>query len=152
MIKSVIKLKHSLNAEAGQLLVLHENGNVYAVNHEALESLICGPAFGMNPQPSKPKKARAHREETYNDSKTAEVDDMLLRGCSHHEIAHKTMVSRNFITARRMLLKQQDVLPKEKEKGSRFHYWFKSPEALASAVARGKRLGEINKAKKGSSK
>jgi hypothetical protein len=151
MIKSVIKLKHSLSAEAGQILVLHENGNVYAVNADTWDFLF-GPVFGTNPQPSKPRAARAHREETYNDSKTAEVDDMLLRGCSHHEIAHETMVSRNFITARRVLLKNQGVLTTEKEKGGRFHYWFKSPEALASAVARGKRLSERNKAKKESSK
>jgi hypothetical protein len=151
VIKSAIKLKHSLSAEAGQILVLHENGNVYAVNADTWDFLF-GPAFGTQPQPSKPRAARAHREEAYNESKTAEVDDMLLRGCSHHEIAYETKVSRNFITTRRKLFKQQGVLPTEKEKGSRFHYWFKSPEALASAVARGKRLGEINKAKRGSSK
>jgi hypothetical protein len=148
MIKSVIKLKHSLSAEAGQLLVLHENGNVYAVNSNALEAFICGPAFGTQPQPTKPRAARTYREEVYNDSKTAEVDDMLLCGCSHHEIVHETRVSRNFITARRMLLAQQGVLTRKKQAPGRFHPWFKGPESLASAVSRGKRLAEFNKAKK----
>jgi hypothetical protein len=152
MIKSVIKLKHSLNAEAGQLLVFHEDGNVYAVNHEALEGLIRGSVFGVKPQPDKPKKAKAYREEAYNDSKTAEVDDMLLSGFSHHEIAHETKVSRAFITARRILLAQQGALTRKKQAPGRFHPWFKSPEALASAVARGKRLGAMNKAKRESRK
>ncbi len=151
MIKSVIKLKHSLSAEAGQILVLHENGNVYAVNADTWEFLF-GPAFGTKPQPSKHSAARAHREEVYNDSKTAEVDDMLLRGCSHHEIAHETKVSRSFITARRMLLAQQGVLIRKKQVPGRFHPWFKGPESLASAVARGKRLVEFNKARKEKSK
>lgn len=148
MIKGVIKLKHSLSAEVGQLLVLHENGNVYAVDSNAFEAFICGPAFGMKPLPSKAKTARSHREEVYNDSKTADVDDMLLRGCSFHEIAHETKVSRNFITGRRMFLAQQGVLPRHKQVPGRFHPWFKGPESLASAVARGKRLVEFNKAKR----
>jgi hypothetical protein len=151
MIKSVIKLKHSLSAEAGQLLVLHENGSVYAINAETWEFLF-GPAFVAQPQPSKPGAARAHREEAYNDSKTAEVDDMLLRGCSHHEIAHETRVSRNFITKRRMFLKYKGALPNKKAKTGIDHPWFKSKEALASAVSRGKRLVELNKAKKEMSK
>ena len=147
MIKSVIKLKHSLSAEAGQLLVLHENGNVYAINPDTWEFLF-GPAFVTKPQPSKPSAARAHREEAYNDSKTAEVDDMLLRGCSHHEIAHETKVSRSFITGRRMFLTHQGVLTRKKQAPGRFHPWFKGPDSLASAVARGKRLAEFNKTKK----
>jgi hypothetical protein len=148
VIKSVIKLKHSLSAEAGQLLVLHDNGNVYTVDEDAFGALIFSSAFGAQPQPTKPKAARAHREEVYNDSKTAEVDDMLLRGCSHHEIAHETKVSRSFITSRRMLLAQNGVLTRKKQAPGRFHPWFKGPESLASAVARGKRLAEFNKAKK----
>ena len=152
MIKSVIKLKHSLSAEAGQLLVLHENGNVYAVNGDALEAFICGPAFSTKPQVDKPKGIRGYREEAYNDSKTSEVDGMLLRGCSHHEIAHETKVSRSFITSRRMLLAQQGALIRKKQVPGRFHPWFKGPESLASAVARGKRLAEFNKARKEKSK
>ena len=152
MIKSVIKLKHSLSAEAGQLLVFHENGNVYAVNGDALEAFICGPAFGTKPQPTKPSAARTYREEVYNESKTAEVDDMLLRGCSHHEIAHETRVSRGFITKRRMFLKYKGALPNKKAKTGIDHHWFKSKEALASAVSRGKRVAEFNKAKKEMSK
>jgi hypothetical protein len=148
MIKSVIKLKHSLSAEVGQLLVLHENGNVYAVDSNAFEAFICGPAFGTMPQPSKTKTARARREEAYNDSKTAEVDDMLLRGCWHHEIAHETKVSRSFITGRRMFLAQQGVLPPHKQVPGRIRPWFKGPESLDSAVSRGKRLAEFNKVKK----
>ena len=147
MIKSVIKLKHSLSAEAGQLLVLHENGNVYAVNGDALDAFICGPAFSTKPQADKPKKLRAYREEAYNESKASEVDDMLLRGCSHHEIAHETKVSRNFITKRRMFLKYQGALPIKKAKTGIDHHWFKSKEALASAVSRGKRLAELSRAR-----
>ena len=132
--------------------MLHENGNVYAVNGDALEVFICGPAFGTQPQPTKPRAARTYREEVYNDSKTAEVDDMLLRGCSHHEIAHETKVSRSFITARRMFLAQNGVLIRKKQVPGRFHPWFKGPESLASAIARGKRLAEFNKARKEKSK
>jgi hypothetical protein len=152
MIKSITKLQHSLSAQAGQLLVLHQNGNVYVVDHNALENLICGPSFAAKPETT--QVAQSKTDETREGAIIPMVDEMLVRGFSFHEIVAATGVARKLITKRRVALANQGLLPLKRllPKSGFNHHWFKSEQALESARARAKRMQAVTKARREAAK
>jgi hypothetical protein len=145
MIKSMLKLNNDVRAKAGEFLVLHENGNVYVVDEDALSSLLG--VKGENEEPwwlsSKEKPEPKRRKPT----KMEIVDDLLLRGRSVNDIAVQVGVSRKIVGLRRAEMVEAGFLAPLTKKTPVKHHWYKSAEALEAARERARHAWRVRMAK-----
>ena len=138
MIKVITKLTHDLKAQAGQLLILHENGKVYAVDQNKIDSLFT---------PVRKKEVK-QRVAVYNLSaptlkqRREQMVDMLYRGYTLREICVATGFARVTVARHRSNMIKLGKLETEQVREAGKHYWFKSPEALEKARQRGRLLGK----------
>ncbi len=145
MIKSMLKLNNDVRAKAGEFLVLHENGNVYVVDEDALSSLLG--VKSENEEPwwlgSKEKTEAKRRKPT----KMEVVDDMLLRGRPVNDIALQVGLSRKIVGLRRATMVEEGLLPPLTKKTPVKHHWYKSAEALEAAQERARHAWRVRMAK-----
>jgi hypothetical protein len=134
VIKSVIKLSHDLNAKAGQLLVHHEDGNVYAVDRDTLDGVIRVKSIASKPAPVSPnrKDTKSNRPSTRVPDAESIVDDLLLRGVSPSNVARVTNLPLILVKKRVTMMIEQGLIVAQDEK-KRAHHWYKTPEALEAA-------------------
>jgi transposase-like protein len=149
MTKIIAKLTHDLTATAGQVLILHDNGKVFAVDAGIVDVVRALDAPLPMPKPVEAKpEAKAPIQAAYipehmmlktrlRRKKIAEMYDLLLRGKTISEVARHTGLSRNTVSKHRVRMHREGLLregpPDEEGEG---HRWFKSPETLAKARER----------------
>lgn len=139
MIKVLAKLPHDLKARAGQLLVEHESGDIYAVDPQVLEDAVVG-------------VVRSYKREARDDraARISHMHDLLLRGFTTSQVADETGIPRGTVCNHRARMSRDGLLPYGKTAAReadpappaqpKKHNWFKSAEALEGARARGRAL------------
>lgn len=144
MIKSVIKLSHDLNAKAGQLLVHHEDGNVYAVDRDTLDEVIRVKSVASKRAPVSPNRevVKSNRPSSREPDAESIVDDLLLRGVSPSNVARATNLPLILIKKRASTMIEQGLIADRDEK-KRVHHWYKTPEALEAARNRALHMVEV---------
>ena len=144
MIKSVIKLSHDLNAKAGQLLVHHEDGNVYAVDRDTLDEAIGAKSIVSRRAPASPNRevVKSNRPSSREPDAESIVDDLLLRGVSPSNVARATNLPLILIKKRVSVMIEQGLIVDHDEK-KRAHHWYKTPEALEAARNRALHMVEV---------
>lgn len=138
MFKVITKLTHDLKAEAGQLLILHDNGKVYAVDQSKVENIFISSIINDKSSESSNFSQIAL---TYQQRKD-QVADMLYRGRTLSEICAATGFARVTIARQRSKMIKDGFLQIDNPRAIKGHYWFKSPEALEKARQRGRMLGK----------
>lgn len=138
MIKVITKLTHDLKAQAGQLLILHENGKVYAVDQSKVDSLFTP----VKKREVKPKVAVYNVVAPTYQQRHEQMIDMLYRGYTLREICIATGFARVTIARHRSNMVKAGKLETEQVREAGEHYWFKSPEALEKARQRGRLLAK----------
>lgn len=152
MIKSVIKLTHDLNAKAGQLLVHHEDGNVYAVDRIVMDS--ASGLGGRTPReavasPVRPAREpiKTNRPSSREPSVESVFDDLLLRNVSPSNVARATNLPLIYIKQRAAVMIEQGLIPGDNNQ-KRIHHWYKTPESLEGARNRALHMVKVTKARK----
>lgn len=138
MFRVVTKLTHDLKAQAGQLLILHENGKVYAVDQSKVDSLFTS----VKKKEVKPKVTVYNAAAPTYRQRHEQMVDMLYRGYTLREICVATGFARVTVARHRSNMVKAGKLETEQVREAGKHYWFKSPEALEKARQRGHMLGK----------
>jgi hypothetical protein len=141
VIKSMLKLNNDVRAKAGEFLVLHENGNVYVVDEDALSSLLGVKSENEKPWLTTAKEKIEHKRR--KPTKMEEVDDMLLRGRPVNDIALQVGLSRRIVGLRRATMVEEGLLPPLTKKTPVKHHWYKSAEALEAARDRARHAWRV---------
>lgn len=141
MFKVITKLTHDLKARAGQLLILHEDGKVYAVDQSKADSLFAP----VEKKEIKPKVTVYNLGAPTLKQRREQMVDMLYRGYTLREICVATGFARVTIARHRSKLTKEGKLETNQARETNKHYWFKSQDALEKARQRGYMLGKRKK-------
>jgi hypothetical protein len=157
MTKIIATLKHDLTAKAGQVLILHDNGKVYAVDGDIVELVVrsvpaapapepvwTGRAVTPEPAPTPAPEVdiQSARERRHQ---LAEANALLLQGMTIRQVAAKTGIPRGTLGNYRINLVRAGLL--EGNVKMRKSHFFKSAKTLEAARERGRKLAEAKKAK-----
>ena len=140
MIKVITKLTHDLEAKAGQLLILHDNGKVYAVDPSRIENAL----VSVKRVRREPKETVVSGTVLTHKQRREKMVDMLYRGFTLREICVATGFARVTVARHRSNMVKDGKLETDQPREAGKHYWFKSPEALEKARKRGHLLGKRN--------
>jgi hypothetical protein len=146
MINTIIPLKNDVVAKAGQLLVLHQDGNVYAVDKSVLDNAVRNPNAvpGVNDLFAEAKFDPKDIER----QKAEVIDEMLIRGESPKKVAFAVNDDYKKIGLRRAYLIKIGVISAGKDKTPIKHYWYKSAESLEKAKANANHMRAIRMARR----
>jgi hypothetical protein len=153
MTKILATLKHDLTAKAGQVLILHDNGKIFAVDGDIVELVVRSVPAAPTPAPVAPavpapapapevdiQSARERR------NRLAEANALLLQGMTIRMVSHKTGIPRGTLGNYRTNLVRAGLL--EGSAKPRKSHFFKSEKTLEAARERGRKLAEAKKVKR----
>jgi hypothetical protein len=158
MTKILATLKHDLTAKAGQVLILHDNGKIYAVDGDIVELVVRSVPATPAPEPVwtakvvTPEPAPAPAPEVDIQSarerrnRLAEANALLLQGMTIRMVSHKTGIPRGTLGNYRTNLVRAGLL--EGSAKPRKSHFFKSEKTLEAARERGRKLAEAKKVKR----
>ncbi len=124
MFKTIIHLKHDVSANAGQVLVVRDNGVVHVVDQQQIEGVI-----NPSAKPSRAVEEAAAPKEA--DNQKALIARLLLANCSIKKICAATGASRDEVMRHRKKMTEIGLVHKDSN-----HHWYKSPEKVEAARKR----------------
>lgn len=136
MFKAIIHLKNDLSANAGQVLVVRDNGVVHVVDQRQIEE-----AIGLVVKPSESVKEIAAPKRS-EDHKTL-IARMLLANCSVKKICTTTGVTRDEVMQQRKKMSELGLVHKDSN-----HHWYKSPEKVEAARKRALHMLDVKMARR----
>ncbi len=124
MFKTIIHLKHDVSANAGQVLVVRDNGVVHVVDQHQIEEAI---SLAVKPKKDVNEVAALKQAEDHK----ALIERLLLANCSIKKICTATGVSRDEVMRQRKKMNELGLVHKDSN-----HHWYKSPEKVEAARKR----------------